>query len=101
MYCVEASLALYAALGSEPAAARELSLPFIAIGAPLTQPLTHRASEAWCWMLLCVAQLQDGQVQQSIASGRRALALSQESKNVWTQVASMGPLTYGLLEAGA
>jgi len=101
IHLLEAALALYVRLSNEPTAARELSLPFFAIGAPLTQPLTHRASEAWCWMLLCVAHLQDGQVQQSIASGRRALALSQESKNVWTQVASMGPLTYGLLEAGA
>jgi tetratricopeptide (TPR) repeat protein len=101
MYCVEASLALYTALGSEPAAARELSLPFIAIGAPLTQPLTDRATEAVCWALLAYAQVQGGQVQHSLRSGRRALALAQEIKNVWAQVISMTDLTYGLLDAGA
>jgi DNA-binding SARP family transcriptional activator len=101
MYCVEASLALYAALGSEPAAARELSLPFFIIGAPLTQPLTDRATEAFCWALLAYAQVQGGQVQHSLRSGRRALALSQEIKNVWAQVISMTDLTYGLLDAGA
>jgi tetratricopeptide (TPR) repeat protein len=101
MHCVEASLALYAALGSEPAAARELSLPFFIIGAPLTQPLTDRATEAFCWALLAYAQVQGGQVQHSLRSGRRALALSQEIKNVWAQVISMTDLTYGLLDAGA
>jgi tetratricopeptide (TPR) repeat protein len=41
-----------------------------------------------------------GQVQSSIRSGRRALALSQESKNAWAQVSSTLGLTYGLLDAG-
>ncbi len=101
MHCVEASLALYAALGDEQTAARELSLPFFIIGAPLTQPLTDRATEAFCWALLAYAQVQGGQVQHSLRSGRRALALSQEIKNVWAQVISMTDLTYGLLDAGA
>ncbi|MFL5658884.1 MAG: hypothetical protein ACJ8CB_32460, partial [Ktedonobacteraceae bacterium] len=37
----------------------------------------------------------------SIRSGRRALALSQETKNVWVQITSTISLTYGLLDAGA
>jgi predicted ATPase/DNA-binding SARP family transcriptional activator len=98
---LEAALALYGRLSHESLAWRELSLPFFAIGAPLTQPLTYRASEALCWAFLTLAQLHAGQVQQSMASGRRALALSEEIKNVWTQILSMGCLTYGLLEAGA
>jgi len=97
---VEASLALYAALGSEPTASRELSLPSLTIGSPLTQPLTNRASEALCWAFLSLAQVHVGQVQSSIRSGRRALALSQESKNAWAQVSSTLGLTYGLLDAG-
>ena len=97
----EAALELYAALDQEPLAARELSLPGIGMGAPLTQPLSNRASEALTWALLALAQVNAGQVQQSIASGRRALALSQEIKNVWTHVLSMGCLTFGLVEAGA
>ena len=101
MHCLEASLALYATLGSEPAASWELSLPFFIIGAPLTQPLTHRATEAVCWALLAYAQVQGGQVQNSMRSGRRALALSREIKNVWAQVTSVTDLTYGLLDAGA
>jgi tetratricopeptide (TPR) repeat protein len=51
--------------------------------------------------MLAYAQMNAGQVQQSIASDRRALALSQESKNAWVQVYSMSNLTYGLLEAGS
>jgi DNA-binding SARP family transcriptional activator/tetratricopeptide (TPR) repeat protein len=101
MHCAEASLALYAALGNEPTASRELSLPSFAIGAPLTQPLTNRASEAMCWILLASAQVNGGQVQSSIRSGRRALALSQEIKNVWAQVNSTLYLAYGLLEVGS
>ena len=97
----EAALELYAALDSEPLASRELSLPGLGMGAPLTQPLSNRASEALTWALLALAQVNAGQVQQSIASGRRALALSQEIKNVWTHVLSMGCLTFGLVEAGA
>ena len=53
------------------------------------------------WALLALAQVNAGQVQQSIASGRRALALSEEIKNVWTQVLSTVCLTFGLVEAGA
>jgi tetratricopeptide (TPR) repeat protein len=97
----EAALALYAALDSEPLASRELSLPGIGMGAPLTQPLSNRASEALTWALLALSQVNAGQVQQSIASGRRGLALSEEIKNVWTQVLSRGCLTFGLVEAGA
>ena len=97
----EAALDLYAALDQEPLAARELSLPGIGMGAPLTQPLSNRASEALTWALLALSQVNAGQVQQSLASSRRALALSQEIKNVWTHVLSMGCLTFGLVEAGA
>ncbi len=99
--CLEASLALYAALGNEQLASRELSLPSFALGAPLTQPLTHRASEALCWAVLAFAQVNSGQVQHSLRSGRRALALSKEIKNVWAQILSTLSLTQGLLDAGA
>jgi tetratricopeptide (TPR) repeat protein len=54
-----------------------------------------------CWALLALAQVHAGQVQPSLRSGRRALALSTESKNVWAQISSMRYLTYGLLDAGA
>ena len=101
IHCVEASLALYATLGSEPAASRELSLASFVIGAPLTQPLTNRATEAFCWALLAIAQVYAGQVQHSLRSGRRALALAHESKNVWVQINNMTNLTHGLLDAGA
>jgi DNA-binding SARP family transcriptional activator len=101
MRYLEASLALYAALGDEQTASRELSLPFFIIGAPLTQPLTDGATEAFCWALLALVQVNAGQVQQSIRSGRRALALSQESKNVWSHVSSTICLTYSLLDGGA
>jgi tetratricopeptide (TPR) repeat protein len=101
MHALEASLALYASLSSEPFAARELSLASFIIGSPLTQPLTNRATEALCWMFLAFAQLHAEQVQPSIHSGRRALALSKEIKNVWVQILSTTGLTYGLLEAGA
>ena len=101
MPCVEASLALYAALGNEPTASRELSLASFILGAPLTQPLTNRASEALCWVLLAFAQVHAGQVHNSLRSGRMALALSKESKNIWAQISSTNSLTYGLLEAGA
>jgi tetratricopeptide (TPR) repeat protein len=100
MACLEASRALYARLGTEPTASRELSLPSFAIGAPLTQSLTYRASEAMCWAFLAHTQVNSGQVQPSLGSGRRALALAQESKNVWAQVVSTLCLTYGLLDAG-
>ena len=98
---LQAALELYGRLSNEASAGRELSLPSFFIGAPLTQPLSNRASEAFSCAILAFAQVNAGQVQQSIASGRRALALSEEIKNVWTQVLSMGCLTFGLLEAGA
>ncbi|MFL5652811.1 MAG: tetratricopeptide repeat protein, partial [Ktedonobacteraceae bacterium] len=101
MRCLEASLALYARLRTEPLASQELSIAHFLIGSPLTQPLTNRASEAWCWALLAFAQVHAGQVQPSIRSGRRALALSKESKNVWVHINSVRYLMYGLLEAGA
>ncbi len=101
MPCVEASLALYAALGNEPTASRELSLAAFILGAPPTQPLTNRASEALCWVQLAFAQVNAGQVHNSIRSGRMALALSKEIKNIWAQISSTNSLTYGLLEAGA
>jgi DNA-binding SARP family transcriptional activator/predicted ATPase len=101
MPCLEASLALYALLRTEPTASRELSLPSYIIGAPLTQPLTNRATEALCRGLLALAHLHAGQVHNSLRSSRRALALAQESKNVWVEVISTFWLTYGLLDAGA
>ncbi len=101
LHLLEAGLTLYAALDQEPLASRELSLPSIAMGDPLTQPMSNRASEAVSWALLALAQVHAGQVQQSIASGRRGLALSEEIKNVWTQVLSRACLTFGLAEAGA
>ncbi len=101
MRYLEASLALYARLGTEQTASRELSLVHFLSGAPLTQSLTNRTSEAFCWGLLALAQVNSGQVQPSIQSGRRALALSQEIKNVWVHINSTVFLTYGLLEAGA
>ncbi len=62
--------------------------------------MTHRASEALCWGLLAFAQLHGGQVQHCLRSSRRALALSQEIKNVWAQINSTLSLTYALLDAG-
>src|SRR5256884_6381520 len=100
-HCAQASLALYAALGHEASASGELSLPSFLSGAPLTQPLTHRATEALCWALLALAQVYAGQVYNSIRSGRRALALAQEIKNVWAHINSTSGLTHGLLDAGA
>jgi tetratricopeptide (TPR) repeat protein len=97
---LEAALALYSRLSNEPLVSQELSLPAFTSGAPLTQPLTNRATEALCWAILSFAQMNAGQVQRSLASSYQALALSQKSKNVWTQVASMPYLTYELLEAG-
>jgi tetratricopeptide (TPR) repeat protein len=98
---LQAALELYGRLSHEASAGRELSLPSFASGAPLTQPLSNRTSEALCWMVLGLVYVNAGQVQLSIGSSRRALSLSQESKNVWTQILSMGILPYGLLEAGA
>ncbi len=101
VHCEEASLALYARLHTEPFASSELSLPLFLLGAPPTQSLRNRASEALCWALLAFAQVNGGQVQDSLRSSRRALALSKEIKNVWAQILSMLSLTQGLLEAGA
>src|SRR3989440_2217429 len=101
VHCEEAALALYMRLRTEPVASPELSLPHFLLGAPPTQSLTHRATEALCWALLAFAQVNGGQVQGCIHSGRKALALSQEIKNVWAQILSMRSLTQGLLEAGA
>ena len=101
MRCLEVSLALYAVLSTEQATSQELSIAHFLIGSPLTQPLTNRASEALCWANLAFAQVHAGQVQPGIRSGRRALELSQESKNVWVHINSMRFLTYGLLDAGA
>jgi DNA-binding SARP family transcriptional activator len=98
---LEASLALYGQLSDEPIAARELHLPSFVTGAPLTQPLTNQATEALCWVVLGFAHLHEGQVQDSIRCGRRALALSQAIKNVWVEVNSTLGLTLSLLEAGA
>ncbi|HEX6551888.1 MAG TPA: AAA family ATPase [Ktedonobacteraceae bacterium] len=101
MRSLEATLGLYATVGTEPTASGVLSLAHFSLGAPLTQPLTNRASEAACWGLLAFVQVHCGQVQHSLRSGRRALALAQESKSVWVQVISTYYLTHGLLEAGA
>jgi tetratricopeptide (TPR) repeat protein len=54
-----------------------------------------------CWEVLTLAQVNSGQVHNSLRSGRRALALSQEIKNVWAQVNTMHSLAYGLVDAGA
>jgi DNA-binding SARP family transcriptional activator/predicted ATPase len=99
--CEEASLVLYAALSNEQSASRELSVAHFMSGVPPTQPLTYRASEAFCWELLALAQVHTGQVHNSMRSGRIALALAHESKNVWTHINSTHSLVYGLLEAGA
>ncbi len=101
IHCEEASLVLYAALGNEQSASRELSVAHFMSGVPPTQPLTNRASEAMCWELLALAQVHTGQVHNSMRSGRIALSLAHESKNVWTHVNSTHSLAYGLLEAGA
>src|SRR3989440_1274608 len=101
MHALEGSLTLYALFGTEQAASQELSLPSFAIGAPPTQPLTNRASEALCWANLAFAQVHAGQVHDSIHSGRRALTLSQESKNGWAYIYSTLCLAHGLLDAGA
>src|SRR5205807_5264374 len=101
VHCEEASLALYVRLHSEPVASPELSLPNFLLGAPPTQSLTNRASEALCWAFLAYAQVNSGQVQLSLRSSCRALMLSQEIKNVWAQIYSTFCLTFGLLEAGA
>ena len=53
------------------------------------------------WVDGAIAQVYGGQVLDSIRSGRRALALSREIKNVWLEINSTNALTYGLLDAGA
>jgi predicted ATPase len=101
IHCLEASLVLYARLSTELIAAQELSLPFFIIGASPTQSLTNRATEAVCWGEMAFAQVHAGQVQHSLRSGRRALALAQESKNGWAYIYSTICLVNGLLDAGA
>ena len=98
---VEVSLTLYAHLGTEQTASWGLSLAHILSGMPPTQTLTNLASEAMCWGLLGFAQVHAGQVLASMQSGRMALALSQEMKNIWIQVGCTISLTYSLLDAGA
>lgn len=61
----------------------------------------YRVSEAFCWAVLAIAQVYAGQVLDSMHSGRKALALAQESKNVWAQINTTNGLIYGLLDAGA
>jgi DNA-binding SARP family transcriptional activator/predicted ATPase len=126
MHSLEASLALYAALRNEQSASQELSaahflsvaastqgqhhthqtasihpIAYFLIGAPPTRYLTNRATETLCWGLLALVQVNVGQVHNSIRSGRMALALSKEIKNVWAQINSTHCLIYGLLETGA
>ncbi len=99
--CFEASLALYARLHTEQTASQELSLAHFLSGAPLTQSLTNRAAEAFCWAFLSLAQAHVGQMLGSIRSGRRALALSQETKNVWAHFIGTFALMHALLDTGA
>src|SRR5437868_4378949 len=101
IHCLEASLVLYAALSNEPTASWDLSLPSLVVGAPPTHSLTLGAREAFFWGMLALAQVQAGQVQASIRSSRRALALAKENQNVWAHVSSLAILTFGLLEVGA
>jgi tetratricopeptide (TPR) repeat protein len=51
--------------------------------------------------MLALGQVNNGQVQNSISSGRVALTLSKDSKNVWTHLYSTHCLMHALLEAGA
>lgn len=99
--CLDASLPLYTALGNERTASRQLSIAHFLTGSPLTQPVAYHTSEAMGWAHLAVAQLHSELVDQSIHSGRRAVALAQESKNDWVHVISTNNLTHGLLDAGA
>jgi tetratricopeptide (TPR) repeat protein len=101
IHALEAALALYAALGHEQVASRELSVAPYLLGAPLSQPLMNRATEGMCWGLLASTQVNAGQVHNSIRNGHRGLALSKESKNIWAQVNSIRYLSDGLLDAGA
>ncbi len=100
MHCFDASLLLYGRLHTEQTASRELSLVHFLSGAPLTQTLTKRATEVVCWAFLALAQLHVGQVQDSIRSGRQALALAQDSKSVWVHFSSTFALVHALLDAG-
>ena len=101
IHALEASLALYTRLSDEPTASWELSAAPNMAGSPLTQALTNRATEALCGEMLAIAQEHDGQVHNSIRTGRRALELAQEIKNVGVQTNTTLSLTYGLLDAGA
>jgi tetratricopeptide (TPR) repeat protein len=99
--CFEASLALYARLPTEQTVSQKLSLAHFLSGAPLTQSLTNRAAEAFCWAFLSLAQAHVGQMVGSIRSGRRALALSQETRNVWAYFIGTFALMHALLDTGA
>src|SRR5437588_861453 len=126
MHCLEAALALYALLGNEQTASQGFSVTgllsvapptqgqhhihqaaslhpvaYFLIGAPPTRYLTNRATETLCWGLLALVQVNVGQVHNSIRSGRMALTLSKEIKNVSAQINSTHCLIYGLLETGA
>src|SRR2546429_674963 len=113
MHCLEAALALHALLGNEQTASQGFSVTgllsvapptqgqhhihqaaslhpvaYFLIGAPPTQYFSNRATETLCWGLLALAQVNVGQVHNSIRSGRMALPLSKEIKNVWAQITS-------------
>ena len=91
---------MYALLSPHYLAERELSLTFFITGAPLTQLLTKRAMEVICYSVLTSAQLHTGQMLNSIRSGYKAMALSQDSKNAWIHIAGVNSLTYSLLDSG-
>src|SRR6266849_11061934 len=57
--------------------------------------------EAFCWAFLSLAQAHVGQMLGSIRSGRRALALSQETKNVWAHFIGTFALMHALLDTGS
>jgi tetratricopeptide (TPR) repeat protein len=100
LHCLQAALESYATLGNGHTNGQE------SVASVLSNPssLPHMMScwtEALCWTHLAVAQLNCGQVQDSIRSSRRALSLAQEAKNVWVQLAATAVLTYSLQEAGA
>ena len=100
IHALEAALALYATLGQEQSASQEVSVSPYLLGSPLTQSLLNRATEALCWGLLASTQMNVGQVHNSVCNGRRALAIAQESQNLWAQVNSIRYLTDALLDTG-
>lgn len=99
--CLEASITIYALWGTEPFASGELSLPSFNTGVSLTRGVTKRATEAFYWAVLGFVQVHTGQVQNSLLSGRKALALAQESKDIWAPIISTISLTSSLLDTGA